>query len=184
MKVRREMLLLAAAASLIPLASPATAQVPDNVVLNIMRECAKIDDPTARLACYDNNIRQAGGTPRAAGAVPVPGGGRAPAVPNTAQSFGIEDVRAPSQPAQPQATRTQSGRVDEISTRVSSIREREPGTYQLTMDDGAQWRFAEGVGLGYRLPRAGSTVEIERGSLGSYLLRFDDQQAVPVVRVR
>ena len=183
MKVRREMLLLAAAASLIPLASPATAQVPDNVVLNIMRECAKIDDPTARLACYDNNIRQAGGTPRTAGAVPLPSDGRAPVAPNTAQSFGIEDVRA-RQPAQPQATRTQSGRVDEISTRVSSIREREPGTYQLTMDDGAQWRFAESVGLGYRLPRAGSNVEIERGSLGSYLLRFDDQQAVPVVSVR
>ena len=66
----------------------------------------------------------------------------------------------------------------------NTIREREPGTYQLTMDDGAQWRFAESVGLGYRLPRAGSNVEIERGSLGSYLLRFDDQQAVPVVRVR
>lgn len=183
MKVRREMLLLAAAASLIPLASPATAQVPDDVVLNIMRECAKIDDPTARLACYDNNIRQAGGTPRTAGAAPLPGPGRAPAAPNTAESFGIDDVRA-RQPAPAQATRTQSGRVDEISTRVSSIREREPGTYQLTMDDGAQWRFAESVGLGYRLPRAGSTVEIERGSLGSYLLRFDDQQAVPVVRVR
>ena len=129
MKVRREMLLLAAAASLIPLASPATAQVPDDVVLNIMRECAKIDDPTARLACYDNNIRQAGGTPRAAGAAPLPGAGRAPAAPNTAESFGIDDVRA-RQPARAQATRTQSGRVDEISTRVSSIREREPGTYQ------------------------------------------------------
>lgn len=178
MKVRREMLLLAAAASLIPLASPATAQVPDDVVLNIMRECAKIDDPTARLACYDNNIRQAGGTPRASSSVPLPRDSRAPVAPNTTQSFGIDNVRAR------QSARSQPAQVDEIQARVSSIREREPGTYLVTLDDGAQWRFAESVGRSYRVPRAGSTVEIERGSLGSYLLRFDRQEAVPVVRVR
>src|SRR5690554_4011201 len=45
-----------AAAALASFAASAAAQVSDSAVLNIMRECAKIDDPSARLACYDNNI--------------------------------------------------------------------------------------------------------------------------------
>ena len=58
----RASLVLAGAAAAFA-AAPATAQVSDQIVVNIMRECAKIDDPTARLACYDNNIRAAGGNP-------------------------------------------------------------------------------------------------------------------------
>src|SRR5690606_39592588 len=67
---RATILLSAAVASLTLTALPASAQVPDGVVLNIMRECAKIGDPTARLACYDNNIRQAGATPSTGQVVP------------------------------------------------------------------------------------------------------------------
>jgi len=52
------------------------------------------------------------------------------------------------------------------------------------MDDGAQWLFAEGVSSQFRLPRQGDTVEIERGSLGSFLMRIDRQKAVPVRRLR
>src|SRR5690606_33645260 len=53
-------ILISACAAITIIAAPAAAQVPDNVLINIMRECAKIDDPTARLACYDNNIRSVG----------------------------------------------------------------------------------------------------------------------------
>lgn len=177
MKAHRA-LLLAAAASLIPLAYPATAQVPDNVVVNILRECAKIDDPTARLACYDNNIRQAGGTPSTAGPARAPSGGPAPVAPTPSQSFGLDDVRTPRvAPARPV-------QADEIHPRVASISPREPGIYLVTLENGAQWVFAEGVSQQFRLPRRGDTIEIERGALGSYLMRIDRQQAVPVRRLR
>ena len=54
-----------------------------------MRECAKIDDPTARLACYDNNIRAGGANPRAIpGQMPRPNGGGAVASPNAPSGFG------------------------------------------------------------------------------------------------
>ena len=61
---------------------PNTLELPkdvaDNIVLNIMRECARIDDPTARLACYDNNIRAAGGNPNSVpGQMGAPSGGSA-----------------------------------------------------------------------------------------------------------
>ncbi len=97
MTAPRAKFLLAAAASTLPFAAPVSAQVADGVVINIMRECAKIEDPSARLACYDNNIRQAGPGSRAS----VPGQVQSPAgqrrarqrQPDSEQGFGYEDVR-------------------------------------------------------------------------------------------
>ncbi len=62
--------------------------------------------------------------------------------------------------------------------------EREPGVYLVTMEDDTQWVFNESVSSTYRVPEVGSTVEIERGALGSYLLRFNNQGAVQVRRIR
>lgn len=178
MKAHRATLLLAAAASLIPFGYPAMAQVPDNVVINILRECAKIGDATARLACYDNNIRQAGGTPSAAAPAGSPRSGPAPVAPQPTQSFGLEQAR------EPRAPQAQPARVDEVQGRVASVTPREPGVYLVTLDDGAQWLFSESVSQQFRAPRRGDTVEIERGALGGYLMRVDRQQAVGVRRIR
>src|SRR5690606_15332991 len=99
----RAALVLSAAASLGALALPAQAQIADDVVLNILRECARIDDPTARLGCFDNNIRNAGparntipGEVRAqgGGAVLNPRGG-------SVSDFGAEDVRGATQAEAP-----------------------------------------------------------------------------------
>ena len=51
----------AGAASLLLAGTPAAAQVDQNTAVSILRECARIDDPSARLACYDTNIRNVGG---------------------------------------------------------------------------------------------------------------------------
>ena len=183
MKAHSATILAAGAATLVLPGIPAMAQVDDGIVVNIMRECAKIDDPTARLACYDNNIRAAGASPRAA----VPGrmqapqsSAGAPVASNTPQGFGAESVRAPQRVEAPSS----SGQVDEISATIASIAQRGPGIYAFTIEGGAQWQFAEGVSLSYRVPRVGSTVEIDRGALGGYLMRFDRQEPVPVRRVR
>jgi hypothetical protein len=191
----------AGAASLLLAGAPATAQVDQNTAVNILRECARIDDPSARLACYDNNIRNVGGVARTT----VPGtvqvqGGAAPVAPNSPQSFGLRTPDASSPPAQaaangpqgfgaedvrtPERFSTPAGQLQEINARITSIRPREPGIYAFTLEDGAEWLFAEGVSSGYRVPRNGSTVEIERGGLGSFLMRFDNQGPVPVRRVR
>ena len=183
MKAHSATILAAGAATLVLPGIPAMAQVDDGIVVNIMRECAKIDDPTARLACYDNNIRAAGASPRAA----VPGrmqapqsSAGAPVASNTPQGFGAESVRAPQRVEAPSS----SGQVDEISATIASIAQRGPGIYAFTIEGGARWQFAEGVSLSYRVPRVGSTEEIDRGALGSYLMRFDSQEPVPVRRVR
>jgi hypothetical protein len=179
----------AGAAPLILAGVPAGAQMDQNTAVSILRECARIDDASARLACYDNNIRNVGGTPRTSvpgqgpvvqgGAAPLPQGSAGPAAAaNSPRGFGAEDVRTPERYAPP------AGQLQQISARVTAIRPREPGVYTLTLEDGAEWLFAEGVAQTYRVPRAGSEVEIERGALGSFLMRFDDQTPVPVRRVR
>jgi hypothetical protein len=180
MLAHRATILAAGAASLLLLAgTPAGAQMDQTTAVNILRECARIDDASARLACYDNNIRNVGGTVRAT----VPGqvqvqGGAAPVDTNSPRSFGAENVRTTQRFATP------AGQLQEIDARVTSVRPREPGVYAFTLEDGAEWLFAESVDSAYRVPRSGSVVEIERGALGSFLMRFDDQSPVAVRRVR
>jgi hypothetical protein len=173
--------LVLAGAAVVFVAVPATAQVSDQIVVNIMRECAKIDDPTARLACYDNNIRAAGGNPSSVpGQMSAPSGGGAVAQPSATGGFGSDDLRARS------SERFDPGRngASEISAQVTSVAERQPGIYLVTLGNGAQWLFAESVSSNYRPPRRGETVEIQRGALGSYLLVSGRQQGVRVTRVK
>lgn len=175
---QRAILLLTGAAMAMP-ASPALAQVDDSIVLNIMRECAKIDDPTARLACYDNNIRAAGANPHSVpGRMPHPQGGGAVVNPNTPNGFGSDDLRASS------PERFHPSGAQEVTARVASARERQPGVYLVTLDSGAQWLFSESGGRNYSPPRKGDSVKLERGALGSYLMVVGKQQAVHVTRVK
>lgn len=179
---QRVSILTLGAAALALTAGPAAAQVDRNIVMNIMIECAKIDDPTARLACYDNNMRQVGATPRNT----IPGqvrgvqGGAAPVETQGPQGFGAEDLRT----SDPGRFQVRPGQMQEIHPRVASVTPRQPGIYLVTLDDGAQWLFAESVSSNFRLPRRGEEIEIERGALGSFLMRVERQSAVPVRRVR
>ncbi|MXO59626.1 hypothetical protein GRI89_08740 [Altererythrobacter salegens] len=177
----RATLLLAGSAMAVA-ATPVTAQVSNDIVLNIMRECAKIDDPTARLACYDNNIRAAGGNPSSVpGQMPSPSGGGAVLQPQaTAGGFGSDDLRARSD------VRFDPNRYGarQITPTVSGVRERQPHTYLVELNDGAQWLMTESGGTSFRPPRKGDSIEIQRGALGGYLMVVGSQQAVRVERVK
>jgi hypothetical protein len=178
-------ILLFAGAAMAASATPTFAQVNDGIVLNIMRECAKIDDPTARLACYDNNIRAAGGNPHSVpGQMPRPNGGGAVASPNAPAGFGADDLRAQSPDRFNQYGPNSSGGPREISSTVAAARERQPGVYLVTLSTGAQWLFAESVTRSYRPPRKGDAVRVEHGALGSYLMMVGKQAGVKVTRVK
>jgi hypothetical protein len=162
-------------------AAPGLAQVNDSIVINIMRECAKIDDPTARLACYDNNIRAAGANPRSIpGQMGRPNGGGAVASPNAPSGFGADDLRTQS----PERVNPGRNGATEMTTRVASSVEREPGVWLVTLEGGAQWLFTESTARSYLPPMRGDSVRIERGALGSYLLVFNHQQGVKVTRIK
>ena len=177
---QRAAILATGAAALALLGGPASAQVNRETVLNVLVECAKIDDPTARLACYDNNIKNAGGVVRSTvpGRVRAQGGGAPIANNEGPAGFGRENL--------PDANRFQApaGRVESIRPKVTAVSSLGVGVYVVTIEDGAQWQFAESVDQSYRPPKVGSIVEIERGSLGSFLMRVDGQEGIRVRRIR
>jgi len=178
----RATILTAACLPLALLASPAAAQVDDDVVLSIMRQCARIDEASARLACFDNNIR-VGNTdvtrPSVPGAMPRPQGGASAPI-TGATGFGSEDVRRQGQSGASAA----EAEADEMTGRIRSATEQNAGMYLVTLEDGAQWLFTESVGLSYRPPTAGATVKISRASMGSFLMEVGSQRSVRVRRVR
>lgn len=184
-KLRATILSLAslplAALPLVVLAVPAAAQVDDAVVIDIIRQCARIDDATARLACYDNNVR-VGNTSVAR--TSVPGAMARPQAPFTstpnsnASGFGREDVRGPER------FETPEGEVDEITARVRTVEVQSPGVYLITLEDGALWAFSETVDFAYRPPRAGASITIDRGAINSFLMVYDRQRSVRIRRIR
>jgi len=165
-------------------AIPAAAQVADATLLNIMRECAKIDDPTSRLACYDNNIRVGGATGQRPG---VPGqggtvqGGGAAADGASIGGFGAESVKSSDRFRSPEE---RGEGPNEIRARILDVREREPGIYLVTIEGDAQWLFTDAVARSFRPPRKGALVEVKRASLGSFLMVVDGQAAVRVRRLK
>ena len=178
----RATILAAAAGSLLLASGPAAAQADQRTAINILVECSKIEEPTARLACYDNNIGQARNS--IPSALPVPPRGAAGGAPvgpvgSGPQGFGAESLRVQEERFVPRPSGER-----EIAAVVASIREREPGVYLVTLEDGAQWLFSESVDRGYRPPQPGETVEIERGAMNSFLLRAGQQRQVPVRRQR
>src|SRR5690606_7033609 len=161
------------------------AQNSDEALLGILRECAKIEDSLARLNCYDSNIRPDRSS-RQSEATPGPAadsmGSETTAAGQTAAgSFGAETVKS----ADRFKSHSETGRgEDEIRTRILNVREREPGVYLVTIEDGAQWLFTESVPMSFRPPRKDALVAIRRASLGSFLMVVDGQAAVRVRRVK
>ncbi|AKH44111.1 hypothetical protein FHS61_001430 [Altererythrobacter atlanticus] len=175
----RAVLTVAGAAAFAAAPLPVSAQVDRDIVLNILLECAKIADPMARVSCYDNNIRRV--EPSAAAAVPDRGQDRQPASPAFAEGAATQ-TRAAVAPVRQDAPPPRGE--SSFTPVIASISERSPGAFLVTLEDGASWEYSDNMPLSYRPPRRGSKVEIERGSLGSYLLRYDNQQPARVRRVR
>jgi len=178
----RATILSLAGLPLAALSVPVAAQVDDGVVLDIMRQCARIDDASARLSCYDNNVR-VGNTSAARSSVPgvnaLPRANSGPlSTNNGATGFGREDVRGPER------FETPDGEVEEITATVRSVEQQTQGVYLLTLEDGAVWAFSETVDFAYRPPRPGSSIKIDRGAINSFLMVYDRQRSVRVRRLR
>jgi len=157
--------------------TPAQAQESDEDyrrIVTIMRACATIAEIPARVACYDNNIG-----PRetdAGGVSPVQPARRVDATP-AATGFGADLLAS-----EREVRRTSQAQQAEV--RVTGAREEQPGIYILTLTDGAEWRFTDSATFSYEVPRAGDTVKLERGALGSVLMHFDGQRGIRVQRIR
>ncbi|MXP25257.1 hypothetical protein GRI39_04255 [Altererythrobacter indicus] len=180
MNIRLGSIVIAGCGALTLASSPAIGQMTDREVLSILRECAKVADPTARLACFDNNLRS-GPSSTAMQQHPKASPADTPPIHNqrsVSEGFGANDVRHPDRFAKPPADQ------QSLTARVASVSKREPGIYLVTLEGGAQWLFSESVPFSFNPPRKGSQVSINKASLGSYLMSVGKQSAVRVKRIQ
>lgn len=68
----------------------------------------------------------------------------------------------------------------QIETSIKTVRNLPYGKFRFTIDDGAVWETTEGINA---FPKAGETVVIKKGLMGSYFIRFQGSRAVKGMRV-
>jgi len=171
-----------AVAAAAALANPGqvAAQQNSEVLVQIMRDCAKIEIPADRFACYDNNFRDSGASevaPAPDVSVPTTQSRDMPSTESKASRDGQELSQVLSTRAAPDAV------LSDATLPVVAVAERAPGTYLVTLEGGAQWEFADSMGTAYNPPQRGSEAQILPGTLGGHRLRIDGQRPVRVRRV-
>ena len=165
--------------------------------------CVRIEDLSARLACYDRAAGRApAAAPAATQAAPAPAPASAPRAAAATATVPVPPAPSPRMPADPvagfgaqsvpgnrddaltaakvQKREEQAALPKEIQARVTAVQRRPRGEHVLTLDNGQVWEQTE-----YRAePRysAGDTVVIRRGLLGSFLLT--QQKGSPATRVK
>ena len=70
--------------------------------------------------------------------------------------------------------------IKEIESTISAVRDTADGLAVFTLDDGARWKQTDG---GNTFAKAGQSIRIKRGALGSYLASIDKGAYVRVVRL-
>jgi hypothetical protein len=143
-----------------------------------LRVCRGLTDDDARLICYDAAVdrsRNSGYSRSAPAAAPAPAQPAAAAA-GTAAATGAatelsqEDLfgKTVDEVQQTVEEATGSERIDSLNATVSKLQEYSYGRVLITLDNGQVWKQVDSSNL--RL-RVGDAVDIERASLGSFMLR-------------
>jgi hypothetical protein len=171
--ILRPALALAAVAGL-TLAAPnaQAADAPSAAAFQAVLDCRKVADPTQRLACYDAAAAKMGEAETRGDIVVID---RAQASAAHREAFGLH---MPSLDFVTKALKPEE--VDSIQGVVKAARADVNGKWAFVLEDGAHWQQISGNLR--RDPRAGSKVEIRKGSLGSYLMNVDGQPSIKVHR--
>ncbi|MBA3811464.1 MAG: hypothetical protein H0X27_07455 [Caulobacteraceae bacterium] len=149
-------------------AAPTRAAVVQAVI-----DCRKIEDGPGRLACYDKAVDGMAQAEAKGDLVTVDREQRR-AVRRQAFGFNLPSLSLFDRGEK-------SGEADKISAKVAAASRDPYGKWVIKLDDGAVWRQTDANYLD-RDAHKGSTVEIRKGALGSFLMKVDGQQAIKVRR--
>jgi hypothetical protein len=135
-------------------------------------DCRSIKDNAARLACYDAAAASMDQAESRGDIVVID---RAQAEAAHRESFGL------SLPSLSFVTKAlKPDEVNRVEGTVRTAKADVNGKWTISLADGAVWRQVSGDLQ--RPPKAGSKVEIRKGSIGSYLMNVDGQQSIKVHR--
>jgi hypothetical protein len=144
--------------------APANAHAaPTSIPMSVLKQCAGIDEPSKRLACYDQLAERpatAGAAfPKDSAAAKASPGAPASAAPATSapkESFGLYNAE---HPVAPRVEALTSGKV--VSIGISST-----GRSTVTLEGDQVWELDSADPV----LRNGDTVSVKRGTLGSFIL--------------
>jgi hypothetical protein len=153
-------------------AVPAEAQTPagNADALSALAACRGQSDAARRLACYDSTAA-ALLKAREAGDVQVVNRGELREVRRNLFGFGL--------PRLPlfRGDRSQEEADDLLQTKITNWRPIGYGKYRIVVEGGAVWETTE-ASEAIDPPAAGQPLIIRKGSLGSYVLRINNQRGV------
>jgi hypothetical protein len=169
---------IAAAGAALLLGSAAVAAAPkpsESPLLRGLADCRRLTDDAARLRCFDA---------AAAALTDAAGSGKVVVVEREdvrrvrRSLFGFSLPRVPFFSGDDSAEDAQ----EELTAKVAAAGPLGYDKYQLRLEGGALWQTTE-ASLGVDPPKAGDTVVIKKGPLGSYMMRIAGQRAVRAKRV-
>jgi hypothetical protein len=139
---------------------PNAHAAPASIPMSVLKQCAGIDEPTKRLACYDQVAERpaaaSGALPKDAAAAQASPGAPAATPPVPKKSFGLYNAEHAVAP-----------RVEALSTgKVVSIGISSTGRSTVTLEGDQVWELDSADPV----LRNGDTVTVKRGTLGSFIL--------------
>ena len=162
--------------AILALTLPAAASA--DALRDELRVCRDLPDDDARLICYDAAVDRSRhstySTPAPAAESPSAAAPAEPAAAaaatGAAASLSQEDLfgKTSNEVERTVEEATGDARIDSLSATVTKLREYTYDKVLITLDNGQVWRQVDASNL--RL-RVGDAVDIERASLGSFMLR-------------
>lgn len=73
--------------------------------------------------------------------------------------------------------------IDQIEGKIASARASRGGKWVIKLEDGAVWQQTDTPRSTSRKPKAGDSIAIKRGSLGSFVAKVNDGRAFKVKRI-
>lgn len=145
-------------------------------LVNAIAACRQIADPTERLACFD---KASGELVAAADKGEVSVVDRSELRQARRSLFGFNMPKLPFFSGDKSADDV----ADKLVSKVTYVKDLGHNRYAVRLADGnAVWETLEAYGA-FHMPKVGDSVEINRGPLGSYILRFGRQRGVKGRRI-
>ncbi len=156
-------------------AADAKNAAPQSPLVQALTNCRSQTDETARLRCYD---LAAGALTEASAQGKIVVLDQEQARTTRRSLFGFHLPKLPLFSGDASA----ESDPDELTAKITSVRAMPNGRWQMKIEGGALWETTE-VSSVVNDPRAGNTLLIKRGPLGSYMVRIEGQRALRAKRV-
>lgn len=165
--------LIAPSFAILLLALPAATAIADSLQ-DELRVCRSLTDDQARLICYDAAVdrsrKSSAGRPAPARAEPAPVAATAAGSAAAVNQIDREDLFGKSGDEVQREVEAAAGaeQMDSLSATVTKLQKYTYDKVLITLDNGQVWKQVDSSSL--RL-RVGDAVDIERASLGSFMLK-------------